>query len=108
MRCAFFSFLRIRYGDSGSSGRRASMLLIWPMAFIRRMNVDSVRLSATPLSNLWMVVNPMPDRSDTSFWVSPQRVHLLVHVEGVGLLLAALVGDAVLGEAPQCPEDDIR
>lgn len=28
MRCAFFSFLRIRYGDSGSSGRRLSMLLI--------------------------------------------------------------------------------
>lgn len=37
-----------------------------------------------------------------------QRVHLLVYVEGVGLLLAALVGDAVLGEDPQSPEDDIR
>ena len=51
-----------------------AMLLIWPMAFIRRMKVDSVRLSAAPLSNLWMVVNPMPDCFDTSFWVSPQRI----------------------------------
>ena len=37
-----------------------------------------------------------------------QRVHLLVHVEGVGLLLVALVGDAALGKVPQRPEDDIR
>jgi len=42
--------------------------------------------------------------------VSPQqqRVHPLVHVEGVGYLPVALVGDAVLGESAQRPQDDVR
>lgn len=51
---------------------------------------------------------PRIDLVSDSETLQKQRVHLLVHVEGVGLLLAALVGDAVLGEATQCPEDDIR
>ena len=37
-----------------------------------------------------------------------EPVHPLVHVEGIGLPLTALVVDAALREAPQRPKDDVR